>query len=153
MDGPREKPSHVLLVEDNPDHADLLTLSLMESEPKAKVVHRVSDGDAALDYLLRRGDLADPGRSPRPRLILLDLRLPKMDGLAVLKKIRTSPDEELRRIAVVVLTSSEADRDAAAAYDCGANSYVIKPVDYEKFHQLVTEMGRYWLVWNRPAAG
>ena len=147
-----EEPLHVLLVEDDPDHADLVTFSLAESRPKAKVVHHVSDGDAALDYLFRRGEFANPDRSPRPHLILLDLRMPKVDGLEVLKEIKTSSDEELRRIPVVVLTSSEADRDTATAYDGGANSYVIKPVDYEKFHQLVADLGHYWLVWNRPAA-
>ena len=149
MDG---RTLHVLLVEDDPDHADLVTFSLAESRPKAKVVHHVSDGDAALDYLFRRGEFANPDRSPRPHLILLDLRLPKVDGLEVLKEIKTSSDEELRRIPVVVLTSSEADRDTDAAYDCGANSYVIKPVDYEKFHRLVADLGHYWLVWNRRAA-
>ena len=149
MDG---EPLHVLLVEDDPDHADLVTFSLMESQPKATAVHHVSDGGVALDYLFRRGDFANPDRSPRPHLILLDLRLPKVDGLAVLKEIKTSSDEDLRRIPVVVLTSSDAQRDAAAAYDCGANSYVVKPVDYEKFHNLVADMGHYWLVWNCRAA-
>ena len=152
MNGLCQEPLHVLLVEDDPDHADLVTFSLAASRPKAKVVHHVSDGDAALDYLFRRGDFADPDRSPRPHLILLDLRLPKVDGLAVLKEIKTSPDGDLRRIPVVVLTSSEADRDTAAAYDFRANSYVVKPVDYEKFHRLVADLGRYWLVWNRAAA-
>jgi two-component system, response regulator len=147
-----EKPLHVLLVEDDPDHADLVTFSLMESPPEAKVVHHVSDGEAALGYLFRRGDFADPVQSPRPHLILLDLRLPKVEGLAVLKQIKTSADEMLRRIPVVVLTSSAADRDAATAYDCQANSYVVKPVDFKKFHQLVAVLSYYWLVWNQPAA-
>jgi CheY-like chemotaxis protein len=110
----------VLLVENDPDHADLVTFSLMESSPKAKVVHHVSDGDAALDYLFRRGDFANPDQSPRPHLILLDLRQPKVNGLVVLKEIKTSSDDELRRIPVVVMTSSEADGDTAAACDCGA---------------------------------
>jgi CheY-like chemotaxis protein len=143
---------HVLLVEDDNDHADLLTFSLMESPLKMKVIHRVSDGCAALDYLFRRGEFADPVQSPRPRLILLDLRLPKMDGLMVLKEIKTSSHEELQRIPVVILTSSEAEKDITAAYACGANSYIVKPVDYERFHRLVTDMGHYWLAWNRPAA-
>ena len=129
-----------------------MTFSLAESQPKAKVVHHVSDGDAALDYLFRRGDFADPDQSPRPHLILLDLRLPKVDGLAVLKEIKTSSDEELRRTPVVVLTSSEADSDTAAAYDFRANSYVVKPVNFEKFHNLVADVGHYWLVWNWQAA-
>jgi CheY-like chemotaxis protein len=152
MDAYHQGPLHVLLVEDDPDHADLVMFSLGESQPKAKVVHHVSDGDAALDYLFRRGDFADPDQSPRPHLILLDLRLPKVDGLAVLREIKTSSDEELRRIPLVVLTSSEADKDAATAYDFRANSLVVKPVDFSKFHQLVADLGYYWLVWNRPAA-
>jgi CheY-like chemotaxis protein len=152
MNGSCQNPLHVLLVEDDPDHADLVTFSLAESQPKAKVVHHVSDGDAALDYLFRRGDFASPDQSPRPHLILLDLRLPKVDGLVVLKEIKTSSDEELRRIPVVVLTSSEADGDTATAYDCRANSYVVKPVDYEKFHQLMADLVYYWLVWNHPVA-
>ena len=151
MNGSCPKPWHVLLVEDDPDHADLVTFSLVESQPKATVVHHVSDGQAALDYLFRRGEFANPDLSPRPHLILLDLRLPKVDGLAVVREIKTSSDEELRRIPVVVLTSSEADRDTAAAYDCGANSYVVKPVDGDKLRQLVADLGQYWLVWNRPA--
>ena len=152
MDGSCQRTLHVLLVEDDPDHADLVTFSLVESQPKAKVVHHVSDGVIALDYLFRRGDFANPDQSPRPHLILLDLRLPKVDGLVVLREIKASSDEGLRRIPVVVLTSSEADGDTAAAYDFRANSYVVKPVDYEKFHQLVADLGHYWLVWNRPAA-
>jgi CheY-like chemotaxis protein len=151
MNGLYHKPLHVLLVEDDPGHADLMMFSLMEGPPKAKLVHHVSDGDAALDYLFRRGDFANPNQSPRPRLILLDLRMPKVDGLAVLKEIKTSSDEQLRRIPVVVLTSSGADRDTAAAYDCGANSYVVKPVDFEEFHNLMADLGHYWLAWNRPA--
>ncbi len=142
---------HVLLVEDDPDHADLMTLSLMETPPAGKVVHGVSDGDEALNYLFRRGKFADPGLSPRPRVILLDLRLPKVDGLTVLKEIRTSPDAELRSIPVVVLTSSGADLDTMAAYAFGANSYVIKPVGYEDFRRLMADIGSYWLIWNRPA--
>ena len=145
-------PLHILLVEDDPDHADLMTLALMESPPMVKVVHHVSDGDVALNYLFRRGEFAKGVLSPRPCLILLDLRLPKVDGLVVLKDIRNSSDDELRRIPVVVLTSSEADRDTAAAYACGANSYVTKPVDYQEFSHLMADMGYYWLVWNRQAA-
>jgi CheY-like chemotaxis protein len=149
MDG---EPRHVLLIENDPDHADLVMFSLSQSRPKAKIVHHVTDGDAALDYLFRRGDFADRDLSPRPHLILLDLRLSKVGGLAVLKELKASSDEELRRIPVVVLTSSASDKDAAAAYDCQANSYVVKPVDFKKFHQLVADLSYYWLGWNQPAA-
>jgi len=145
------EPLYVLLVEDDPDHAELVKLAF-EEQQVARAVHHVSDGRAALDYLFRRGEYADPGRSPRPQLILLDLRLPRMDGLEVLKAIRTAEDLELRRTPIVVLTSSEVEKDAAAAYDCHANSYVVKPAGPEKFQQLVADLGFYWLVWNRLAA-
>ncbi|MCY2931671.1 MAG: response regulator [Planctomycetota bacterium] len=138
----------VLLVEDDLGHAELTTLALMEDEPKAKVVHHVSDGEAALDYLFRRGDYAHADQSPCPHLILMDLRLPKVDGLEVLKEIKASSDETLRRTPVVIMTSSEASRDTADAYDGGANSYIVKPVDYEKYSRLVADLGRYWLIWN-----
>jgi CheY-like chemotaxis protein len=146
-----EEISHVLLVEDNPDHAELVMRMLADSPPQAKVVHHVSDGEAALDYLFRRGDFANPDQSPRPRLILLDLRLPKVDGLAALTEIRASPDEKLQRIPVVVITSSEADKDVAAAYDLRANSCLSKVVDYKTFHKLIADTVYYWLVCNRPA--
>ena len=148
MDGER---LHVLLVEDDPDHADLVMFTL-EDQQVAKAIHHVSDGQAALDYLFRRGDYAEPDKSPRPHLILLDLRLPKVDGLEVLKQIKTGQDQELRRIPGVVLTSSGAEKDIAAAYDCGANSYVVKPVNFETFHHLVAGLSSYWLVWNRLVA-
>lgn len=142
---------HVLLVEDDPDHAELVTLAL-ENRPPAKTVHYVSDGQEALDYLFRRGDYAEPDKSPRPHLILLDLRLPKVDGLEVLKEIKTCQDEQLRRIPIVVLTCSEAEKDTAAAYDSRASSYVVKPVDFAEFQRLVADLSFYWLVWNRLAA-
>ncbi len=145
------QPLTVLLVEDDPDHAELVTFALQDQQV-ANTVYHVPDGQAALDYLFRRGDYAEPDKSPRPHLILLDLRLPKVDGLEVLKEIKTCQDEELRRIPVVVLTSSEAQKDTAAAYDYRANSYVVKPVDFAKFQQLVADLSFYWLVWNRLAA-
>lgn len=141
------EPLRILLVEDNQAHAKLVLRSLQDH----KIANRVSvvvDGEAALDYLHQRGDYADPQKSPRPHVILLDLRLPKVDGLEVLKEIKT--DDDLRRIPVVILTTSEAEKDIASAYDYNANAYLTKPVDFEKFSQLMTDMGFFWLCWNVP---
>jgi CheY-like chemotaxis protein len=141
-----EQPVIILLVEDNPDHAELVMRSFRENRV-ANQLYYVPDGEAALDYLFQRGDHADPETSPRPHLILLDLRLPKVDGLEVLRAIKTS--DELRPIPTVVLTSSGAERDVARAYEHRANSYLLKPVDLAGFVQLMDEMGFYWLGWNR----
>lgn len=140
------QPLTILLVEDNPDHAELITRSFWEHRV-ANQLRRVPDGAEALDYLFRRGDYADPEKSPRPHLILLDLRLPKVDGLEVLREIKS--DDELGFIPVVILTTSEAERDVARAYEYRANSYLLKPVDFEKFTKLMDELGFYWLGWNR----
>jgi len=144
------EPMTILLVEDNPDHAEMAVRSL-EEHRVANRIEVASDGEAALDYLFRRGLYADPQTSPRPHLILLDLRLPKIDGLEVLKEIKA--DAELRRIPVVVLTSSQAERDLNRAYDSYVNSYLVKPVDFAKFIKMMRELGFYWMGWNqRPWA-
>jgi len=140
------EPLAVLLVEDNPDHAELVIRCLTDNRVANKVYH-VADGEAALDYLFRRGQYTDPKISPRPHVILLDLRLPKIDGLEILREIKTADD--LRRTPVVVLTTSEAESDVARAYDFHANSYLVKPVDYQKFAQLMRDMDFYWLAWNQ----
>jgi CheY-like chemotaxis protein len=139
------EPLVILLVEDNPDHTELIRRSFQDHRLANKIYH-VSDGEAALAYLFRQGEYSDAGQSPRPHVILLDLRLPKIDGLGVLKEIKAT--EELRRIPVVIVTTSEAERDLAQAYDGHANSYLVKPVDYDRFTQLMTDLGFYWLGWN-----
>ncbi|MFW9914071.1 MAG: response regulator [Candidatus Thorarchaeota archaeon] len=139
------KPSAILLVEDNPDHAELVKRSF-KNHRVLNEIHHVWDGEEALDYLFRRGNFTNPKNHPRPHLILLDLRLPKIDGLEVLEEIKKS--EDLRCIPVVVLTSSEAERDVAKAYNNYVNSYVVKPLDFEKFTQLMDSVGFYWLAWN-----
>jgi CheY-like chemotaxis protein len=136
----------ILLVEDNPDHTELSVRSLQDHRVANKIYH-VSEGEAALSYLFRRGEYADPEKSPRPHVILLDLRLPRVDGLQVLNEIKSV--EELCRIPVVIITTSEAERDIAQAYDGHANSYLVKPVDFDKFTQLMNDLGFYWLGWNR----
>ncbi len=142
----RGQPLTILLVEDNLDHAELITRSFWEHRVANQLRH-VPDGEAALDYLFHRGDYADPEQNPRPHLILLDLRLPKVDGLEVLREIKSN--DELCLVPVVVLTTSEAERDVARAYEHRANSYLLKPVDFEKFTALMDELGFYWLGWNR----
>jgi len=141
----RGEPLTVLLVEDNEDHTELILRNLRDHRVANKIFH-VADGEEALDYLFRRGDYTDPATSPRPHVVLLDLRLPKIDGLEVLKEIRTS--DELTRTPVVILTTSRAEQDVAQAYEYHANSYLVKPVDFDSFARLMDDLGFYWLGWN-----
>jgi CheY-like chemotaxis protein len=136
----------ILLVEDNPDHAELILRSFEEHQSLSQIYH-VFDGEVALDYLFRRGEYANPAHSPRPRLILLDLRLPKIDGLEVLREVKHN--RELRAIPVVILSTSEAEPDLAKAAEYYANSYLVKPVDFSKFRRLMNDLDIYWLGWNR----
>jgi len=138
---------NILLVEDNPAHAELVTRSLEENRIASRI-HHVADGEAAIDYLTRQGRFAQPDSSPRPEVILLDLRLPKIDGLDVLRTIKSTPD--LQDIPVVVLTTSAAEPDVARAYELHANSYLVKPIDYARFTRLMHQLGFYWLECNHP---
>ena len=140
------EPILILLVEDDPAHAEIVRRNLEEFRVANRMVH-VEDGQAALDYLLRQAAYADPQSSPRPSLILLDLRLAKVDGLEVLRRIKE--DDELKRIPTVVLTTSAAESDVVNAYNHGVGSYLVKPVDFEKFSKLMEAFGFYWLAWNR----
>jgi CheY-like chemotaxis protein len=145
------EPLIILLVEDNPDHAELIMRSFEEHRILNQLYH-VLDGAEALDYLFHKGAYADPKTSPLPHVILLDLRLPKIDGLEVLNRIKSSQD--LLRIPVVALTSSESERDMSGAYSRHVNSYLVKPIDFEKFGKLMDDLGFYWLAWNRkPRCG
>jgi CheY-like chemotaxis protein len=136
----------ILLIEDNLDHAELVKRSFKEHQV-ANRIHHVSDGKEALDFLFRKGEYSDPAKSPRPHVILLDLRLPMVDGMEVLKKIKAEKD--LHNIPVVVLTSSEAEKDVIQAYNNNVNSYLVKPLDFKKFTKLMNVFGFYWLAWNR----
>lgn len=136
----------ILLVEDEAAHAEIVRRNLEDFRVANRLVH-LSDGQAALDYLFRRGDFADPDRSPRPGIILLDLRLPKVDGLEVLKAVKADPG--LKSIPVVILTTSSAETDKARAYACQANSYLVKPVEFQQFTELMQAFGFYWLAWNK----
>ncbi len=141
----------ILLVEDNQDHAELVKRSL-ESHPLACRIHHLPDGEAALDYLLRRGAFSDAEASPRPHVVLLDLGLPKISGLDVLKRIRSV--DELDAMPIVVLTTSKAEMDVEEAYRLHANSYLVKPHDFADFTDLMSNLGSYWLGWNQqPGSG
>ncbi|PAP75900.1 response regulator [Rubrivirga marina] len=136
-------PLHVLLVEDDDDHADLTRIALEAHNPKHRV-ERVADGAAALDYLFQRGPYVEVDR---PDLVLLDLNLPRANGLDVLAAVKEDP--ERRVIPVVVLTTSDAETDRARAYGSYANSYVVKPVNFDKFQAMIYELGDYWACWNQ----
>lgn len=143
MNGETTRPLHVLLVEDDPDHAELTLLALEEHDPRHRVDH-VADGASALDYLFRRGAYVG---ADRPDLVLLDLNLPRRGGLDVLAELKADP--ERRTVPVVVLTTSDAETDRARAYSNHANSYIVKPVSFDKFGAMIKELGDYWARWNR----
>lgn len=142
----RGEPITILLVEDDPAHAEIVRRNFEKSRIANNLIH-VPDGQEALDYLYCRGSYSDLPQPLRPGLILLDLRLPKVDGLEVLRTIKA--DVELSQIPVVILTTSAAESDIARAYDSHANSYLVKPVDFSQFVELMEVLGYYWLVWNR----
>ena len=140
-------PISVLLVEDDPAHAEIVLRNLSTFESRVRCIAHLSDGQEALDYLQREGAHADPESSPRPDLVLLDLRLPRVDGFEVLRRIKAS--DEVSRIPVVVLTTSEAAGDIHAAYQSGACSYLVKPAEFEAYVELMRGFGHYWSDLNR----
>ena len=144
------EPPVILLTEDNDDHAEVVRRSFRDHQV-ANEIRCVPDGAEALDYLFGRGIYSDFTKNARPHLILLDLRLPKVDGLAVLKTIKESKD--LQRIPVVVLTTSQAEKDVAMAYDHHANIYVVKPLDFRKFTEFMKDLLFYGLGWNFQPGG
>jgi CheY-like chemotaxis protein len=139
------EPITILLVEDEPAHAEIVRRNLEVTRSSNRLNH-VADGQSALDYLYRNNAFSNPASSPRPDLILLDLRLPKVDGLQVLKTIKTDP--ELKNIPVVILSTSASETDIATAYSNNANSYLVKPVDFKQFSELLETLGTYWMELN-----
>lgn len=139
------EPINFLLVEDDDDHANLVIRNLRKAQA-ANTIHHVSNGAEALSFLRREGP--HHATAPRPDVVLLDLKLPKVGGHEVLAAIKEDPD--LKAIPVVVLTTSGTEADCARAYDNHANSYLVKPVDFDKFRQMVEELSLYWGVWNAP---
>ncbi|HEY9653083.1 MAG TPA: response regulator [Coleofasciculaceae cyanobacterium] len=137
----------ILLIDDNPDDRELALLAFNRSRLANQVVI-AQDGVEALDYLFGTGPYAGRDISDRPALILLDLRLPKIDGLELLQRLRA--DERTKLLPVVILTTSNEEQDLVNSYQLGCNSYVRKPVDFEQFIQAVQQLGLYWLVLNEP---
>ncbi len=136
---------HILLVEDNEAHAEMIKRSFEQHSVPNRITH-FKDGQAAVDFLFLEGDFAG-GEYDIPHVILLDLRLPKMDGLEVLKRIKTDPG--MAKVPVVVLSTSAAERDVAKAYTYHANSYLVKPMEFEEFRKMMVDLGFYWMNWNQ----
>jgi CheY-like chemotaxis protein len=139
----------ILLVEDDPKDVEL-TLTALEEYHLANEVVVTRDGEEALDYLYRRGAFSNRSND-NPAVLLLDLKLPKIDGLEVLQRIKS--DERLRLIPVVVLTSSHEEKDMVASYRLGVNAYVVKPVDFHEFVNAIRELGIFWAIINKPPPG
>jgi two-component system, response regulator len=137
----------ILLVEDNPQDAEL-TIRALKKNNLANRLFTVEDGAEALDFILCRGKYAARDNGHPPKVVLLDLKLPKVSGLEVLRALKQ--DEKTRAIPVVVVTSSREDPDIKTAYALGANSYVVKPVDFDAFAEAVSSLGLYWLLVNQP---
>lgn len=136
----------ILLVEDNPNDAELAIRALKKNKIANNVEH-VIDGEVALDFLFARNEYSERNMNNVPRLILLDLKLPKIDGLEVLREIKGNPITKV--IPVVVLTSSKEEKDLIESYNLGVNSYIVKPVDFDKFIEAVRDLGMYWLILNQ----
>ncbi len=137
----------ILLVEDNSTDMEL-TIRSLRSHHIANTINVVRDGAEALEFIFCRGKYAERQREDRPKVVLLDLKLPKVDGLEVLRQIKNDP--ETKMIPVVVLTSSREDRDLVESYRLGVNSYIVKPVDFVQFSDAIRQLGLYWLLLNQP---
>jgi len=140
-------PISILLVEDDPAHAEIVLRNLTSLRDRVRCIAHLSDGQQALDYLQREGSHRDPLSSPRPDLVLLDLRLPRVDGFEVLRRMKAT--EDVSHIPVVILSTSEAEGDIAAAYENGACSYLVKPAEFEAYIELIRGLGHYWSDLNR----
>jgi len=139
------KPAHILLVEDSKMDVEL-TLDAFKESHIGNTIHIAEDGQTALDYLFGRASYADREKYPLPDLILLDLKMPRIDGFQVLQQVKVAPF--LKRIPVIILTSSKEEGDRALSYDSGANSYLVKPVSFDGFLKVVRQVGDYWIVLN-----
>jgi two-component system, response regulator len=137
----------ILLVDDSPEDVELAILALRRSK-LSNEIHVAEDGAEALDFLFCRGTHADRTFSHPPKLVLLDLKLPKVDGLGVLKEVRS--DERTKAIPIVILTSSKEQRDLIEGYNLGVNAYIQKPVNFDQFAETIRQLGMFWLLINQP---
>lgn len=137
----------ILLVEDNPADVEL-TLHALNHNQLANKIHVARDGEEALDFLFKRNEFQGRSAEAPPRIVLLDLKLPKVDGLGVLRAVKCDP--RTRAIPIVILTSSREEKDMVEGYSLGVNSYIQKPVDFDNFRQTVRQLGLYWLLVNVP---
>ena len=137
----------ILLVEDSQDDLDL-AMHVLRQEKLANSIYVVRDGEEALDFLFCRGSFSDRTFEHAPKLVLLDLKLPKIDGMQVLKELKADPRTKM--IPVVMMTSSKEERDLVESYKAGVNSFIQKPVDFDQFRAMVKSLGMYWLVVNQP---
>ena len=137
----------IIIVEDDPNDAELIMRVFRKHNLTNKIIH-LKDGEEALNYLFKQGGQGDNSALLSPKVILLDLKLPKIDGIEILQRIKS--DELTKNIPVVVLTSSAEDRDIKAAYNLGVNSYVTKPIKFEEFAKVVSELRMYWVLLNKP---
>ena len=142
----KQNQVEILLIEDNPDEAELAIRSLRKNNLANNLVH-IDDGAEALDYIFCRGKYSGNDISFTPKVILLDLKLPRVGGLEILKQVKT--DERTKSIPVVILTSSKEDSDLIEGYNLGVNSYIVKPVNFESFAKAISELGMYWVILNQ----
>ncbi|HMK27283.1 MAG TPA: response regulator [Chitinophagaceae bacterium] len=136
----------ILLVEDSAADAEMTIRALKKANIANKLVH-LKDGAEALDFIFCRGEFSERDPANKPKVILLDIKMPRVDGIEVLRQLKSN--EETRRIPVVIMTSSNEDSDVVASYDLGVNSYVVKPVGFESFAKAVNDLGLYWILINR----
>lgn len=142
--------AEILLVEDSMEDAEMTVRALKKVNLANRLIH-LEDGQEALDYLFGEGRFADRDLSKQPKVILLDIKMPRVDGIEALRRIKLN--ENTRRIPVVIMTSSGEEKDMLASYSLGVNSYVVKPVDFESFAKAVSELGLYWLLTNQTPGG
>lgn len=143
-----EKQTFVILMAEDDEHDILATKRAWKKNNIFNPLYIVRDGEECLDYLYRRGKYSDPDSAPRPGILLLDIKMPKLDGLAVLKHVRMS--EEFRRLPVVILTSSKQEEDRVKSYDLGANAFIVKPVGFDNFSRAVNAINLFWQLVELP---